>query len=320
MPLRDADVRRLSDAMRLQLGARPDAVAAAIAARQGGAASVAQLAVAGLGARAVSRRVASGRMHPMFRGVVAVGHPGVTRHGWHHAALLAAGEAAALSHVTAGELWGLLDPGPGPIHVTVPGARGRRRERLRVHSGRLDASDVVVRDGLRATTVARTLIDLGELLTVDELVAVLDRAEARRLHHPRGVARAMAAATGRRGVAPLRRALLFARPQDVLTRSELERRALRMVARHRLPRPEVNARVLRYEVDLVWRHHALAVELDGRAWHGDGVALDRDHRRDADLQASGWRVLRFTWRQVVGEPAWVADRIARLLAISGPSG
>jgi very-short-patch-repair endonuclease len=173
---------------------------------------------------------------------------------------------------------------------------------------------VVLRDGLRLTTVARTLLDLAEVLPTTQLVAVLDRCEARRLHHPKAVADVMARATGRRGLRGLRRALLIARPQDVLTRSELERRALRMIARHGLPRPEVNQRLYGHEVDLLWRDRGLVVELDGRAYHGDAIALDRDHRRDADLQARGLRVVRFTWRQVVNHERWVIERLERLLA------
>lgn len=313
MPLRQADVLRIVAAMRQQSGARPDQIAAAIAARQGGAIGTGQLRVTGLSASGVRRRVVAGRLHPMFVGVHALGHAGVGRTGWLHAALLAAGEAAALSHRTSGEHWGLLDVRSGPIHVTVPGARGRSRDGLTIHSAKLGAADTILRDGLRITTVARTLIDLGEQLSVEQLVEVLDRAEARRLHHPAAVAHAMARAQGRRGLRTLRAALLIARPQDVLTRSELERRALRMLARHQLPRPDVNAKLGRYEIDLLWRDQALAVELDSRAHHGDAIALDRDHRRDANLQVAGYRVLRFTWRQVLGEPAWVAHCIEHLL-------
>lgn len=67
----------------------------------------------------------------------------------------------------------------------------------------------------------------------------------------------------------------------------------------------------------MWRPERLAVELDGRAWHGDGIAFERDRRRDTTLMVRGWRVARFTWRQVVHQPGWVAATLRRLLAQGG---
>jgi very-short-patch-repair endonuclease len=110
-------------------------------------------------------------------------------------------------------------------------------------------------------------------------------------------------ARGRRGAKPLRQALLITRPEDVLTRSELERRALRIVGS---PRPEVNVRLHGYEVDLLWRDARLVVELDGSAYHDP----ERDTRKTATLMAHGWAGMRFTWRQVVNDPAWIRSRLA----------
>jgi very-short-patch-repair endonuclease len=67
-------------------------------------------------------------------------------------------------------------------------------------------------------------------------------------------------------------------------------------------------------VDLLWPERQLVVELDGFAFHVSPIAFERDPRRDADLQARGFRVLRFTWRQVTREPALVAARIGSLCA------
>jgi very-short-patch-repair endonuclease len=120
-------------------------------------------------------------------------------------------------------------------------------------------------------------------------------------------------ATGRRGLKPLKAALLITRPQDVLTRSELERRALRLIAASRLPRPEVNQRLHGYEVDLLWRDQRLIAELDGRDYHDK----ERDTRRDNNLLARGWTTARFTWRQVVNDPDWVVENLAIFLTPDG---
>lgn len=38
--------------------------------------------------------------------------------------------------------------------------------------------------------------------------------------------------------------------------------------------------------------HRIAVELDGVYWHGLPEMVDRDRRKDADLAARGWTVVR----------------------------
>jgi len=44
------------------------------------------------------------------------------------------------------------------------------------------------------------------------------------------------------------------------------------------------------------------VEVDGFAYHSSREAFERDRRRDARLQAAGYRVVRFTYRQIVSDP------------------
>ncbi|HEY8582537.1 MAG TPA: type IV toxin-antitoxin system AbiEi family antitoxin domain-containing protein [Capillimicrobium sp.] len=313
MPLRDAQVRRIAGEHR---GA-PERRIAAVAARQDGMVSTEQLALLGVPKNATSRRLVAGKLHPVLRGVHAVGHPQVTRRGRWHAALLASGPEATLSHRSGGELRGVLAPRPGPVDVTVPGAKGRRRRGVRSHSGRLDPRDVELWEGLPVTTLSRTMLDLAEQISLRELVDALDRAEALRQYRPDEMADVLARARGRRGQRPLRRALLITRPQEVLTRSRLERRALKLVRVHRLPRPEVNVKLEGFEVDLLWRDARLAVEVDGRAWHGDGGAFESDRRRDTTLMIHGWRVARFTWRQVLNQPAWVASSLRALIDAGG---
>jgi very-short-patch-repair endonuclease len=94
-------------------------------------------------------------------------------------------------------------------------------------------------------------------------------------------------------------------PAD-LTRSELERVFLAVCRRHRLPQPEVNARIGAYEVDFLWRDRHLIAETDGFAHHGNRDAFERDRARDARLQSLGFRVLRFSHRQVMRRTPVVA--------------
>src|SRR5215212_9578539 len=76
-----------------------------LAGRQHGLVTRRQLLELGLSADAIKHRIAKGRLHPVWRGVYAVGRPELTRYGWLMAAVLACGPGAALSHESAAELW-----------------------------------------------------------------------------------------------------------------------------------------------------------------------------------------------------------------------
>jgi len=98
------------------------------------------------------------------------------------------------------------------------------------------------------------------------------------------------------------------------TRSELERRLLPALKAAGLPEPVTNHRFGRYRPDFYWPHHRLMVETDGWKGHGHRMAFESDRARDADLQAQGFAVLRFTWRQVMEQALLVTVRIAQVLA------
>jgi very-short-patch-repair endonuclease len=281
-----------------------DARVAWIAARQHGVISHAQLLDAGISRDGVKRRVAAGWLHRVHRGVFAVGHPGLAPRGRWAAAALSGGDDAALSHRSAAALWGIWRDGDRPA-ITSNGIRRRGAPGTETHVGRLRPGETIRVDGIRVTKVARTLLDLAEVLTQDQLVQAIDNATNNRQLRPTLMSSTIKEATGRRGLKPLKQALLITRPQDVLTRSELERRALKLISKARLPTPEVNVRLHGYEVDLLWRGQRLVAELDGREFHDP----ERDTRRDNNLRRHGWTVARFTWRQVVNDPDWFIESL-----------
>lgn len=61
----------------------------------------------------------------------------------------------------------------------------------------------------------------------------------------------------------------------------------------------------------------LVVEVDGRRFHDDPDAFERDRERDALLALWGFRVLRFTYRQVTEDLAGVLDVIRTVQAVQG---
>ena len=280
-----------------------DRAVLALAARRHGVVTTAQLAAAGMHRRAVARRVARGWLVPVWRGVYRVG-PIIAEHADEMAAVLAT--SGVLSHQTAAKVWGIRAHS-GAIHVTVTGAEPRPRPGLRIH--RSLSLNAAVQDGLPLTTTARTIHDLATCLPQPELDRAVEQAQILRL----ATRDEIAAEMPRRG-RPALRAALDNEPQ--LTRSEAERRLLALIRQARLPRPQTNVILGGYEVDLFWRAQRLVVEIDGYAFHSTRQAFERDRARDAALQAAGYRVVRFTWRQIVHEPLGVVVQLTRLLATS----
>jgi very-short-patch-repair endonuclease len=227
------------------------------------------------------------------------------------AAVFACGEGAVLSHVGAAAHWGIRQSAAAVIDVTVPTSAGRRRRPgLRVHrSPRLGPADVTVHEGIPTTTIARTLVDLADVLPPQSLKRTIDEAEYQRLLDMTALLAAVESNPGRRGT----RVLGLAIAPLELTRSDLEQRFLKLIERHGFPRPQVNAVIEGYEVDFAWPEHRLIVELDGYASHGRRSAFERDRLRDRRLARAGFRTLRLTDRMVrYGEEAIVADLAAFL--------
>jgi very-short-patch-repair endonuclease len=268
--------------------------------------SVSQLHAAGLGRTAIHTRVRGGRLVRLHRGVYAVGHSQLTPLGWRWAAVLACGGSglAALSHRSAAAVWDLL-PSPARFDVSTL-ANARSTATIRVHRG-LQRQDITTVDRLPLTTVARTLVDLTATLTPHQTERAVHRAEHLRLLDTRSLDEQLARAQGRR-TRPLRAAIerLQVREPDI-TRTLLEERFLELVVDAQLPRPEVNALVGEHEVDFLWRAERLIVETDGASTHLTAVAFEEDRRRDAVHSMLGFRTIRFTWRQVVYEPGFVAQ-------------
>jgi very-short-patch-repair endonuclease len=291
-----------------------DRAVAAVAANQFGVVTRQQLSECGLGAGAIDYRVATKRLQLLWRGVYAFGHRELRPEGRLLGAVLACGPDAVLSHRSAARLWGLLVTARPAIDVMVPARTGRgRRLGIDLHRvRRLDDQDLTQVKGIPTTTVARTLVDLCEVVPDRLVERALDQAYVLRLLAPDALADALTRSNGRR-TAPLRRLLGADRHAAAVTHSELEERFLRLVRRAGLPEPEVNARLHGYEVDFLWRTERRVIEVDGHAFHSTPQALTRDRRKDSDLDLAGFRVTRFTAHQVLYEGDDTLRRTRRIL-------
>jgi hypothetical protein len=265
--------------------------------------------------------------HQVRMGRIDVLHPGVYSPAgawpaWERslmAAVLAAGDGAAVSHRSAARLWDIGHRDDDLVEITVPYPRVPRLRNVVVHRSRdLQADHLVVSKYLPVTKPARTVVDLAAVVSPAEVEDALDRALAKRLITVAGVEWMLGEVSrrGRRGVRVVgrildQRALGTARPDGLL-----EPRMARLLKRAGLPpasfqyeiRDRRGRRLAR--VDFAYPEILLAIEVDGYEIHGSPGAMAKDFVRQNGLVATQWRVLRFTWGQVVREPDMVAAAIA----------
>jgi len=231
------------------------------------------------------------------------------------AAALACGRGAYLSHRSAARLWGLIDERPRLPEVTVAGRQVSHPGIAVRRSAGLASRDRRVVDRIPLTSPTRTLVDLATVCDFATLELAAARANARHMLGRAAVEDQLERCRGRRGVARLR-ATLRIEGGPALTRSSPERLLLRLVRDAGLPPPEVNVVHLGFELDLFWRRQGVVVEVDSRAWHTDPAAFERDRLRDAELQAHGLRVLRFTANHLRRSPNAALSRLRRTLAMA----
>jgi hypothetical protein len=231
----------------------------------------AQLVELGMSTRGISDWVRSGRLQRLYRGIYAVGHDRLMREGRWLAAVLACGPGAVLSHRDAAVLLDLRQSNSAYIDVTVPSRNGRKRQPgIRLHrSGRLPPDEVTVKDGIPVTTVARTLLDLADVLQRQALKRVITEAEYLNLFDLAAINAVVQNNPGRRG-AKLIGAIGGAGHR---TRSKLEDRFLALLERHAVEEPETGTWIEGYETDFLWRDAHLVVERDGLAAHRTTAAM-----------------------------------------------
>ena len=283
-----------------------EAAIARLAARQHGMVARVQLLGLGLSAKAIDYRVRTGRLWRVHHGVYAVGHPPVTPHARAMAAVLAGGRDAVLSHRPGGALWEIGLRWPAMMEVTAP--IKRRRPGILIHeSSTLTRRDITRHYGIPVTSLARTLLDLAEVLDTPSLTRAVNEARLRRKSTLPELRELLARSPGR----ATERLRPFVTDATGPTRSEFEDAFLAFAARHGVPAPEMNQIVAGYEVDVLWREHKLIVELDGREFHEN--AFEEDRERDATLLDAGFPVLRITWQRLTNEEKREATRLQAIL-------
>jgi Protein of unknown function (DUF559)/Transcriptional regulator, AbiEi antitoxin N-terminal domain/AbiEi antitoxin C-terminal domain len=280
-----------------------------------------QLTQLGFSKHAIDHRIRTGRLHPIWRGVFAVGRSELTRDGQLLAAALSCGPQAGLSHSSAAEAWGMCVRRSGPIEISVPAGTTRRRPGIIVHRrlAVVVAQMACVR-GIPVTSPTWTLVDLAPRLDGAGLETAINEANKRGLVDPETLRADLEDFPRVRGVSILRD--LLDRLTFRLTDSELERRFLPIAAEAGLSAPATGQFVNGFKVDFYWRELGLVVETDGLRYHRTASQQARDRRRDQAHAAAGMTPLRFTHAQVHFQPGHVRDTLSavvkRLTARTGP--
>ena len=283
---------------------------ARVAGRQDNVITGEQLRAAGLGRGAIAHRVKARTMQRLHVNVYLLGAAPPTPMARARAAALACGPNAVVSHRSAACLFGLLPEIAGDVDVTIPGRNQARRPGIRRHRvARLPRQDVANVNGLRVTSIARTICDLAATESARDTEQAFQEALYRDIVTDRALAKVLAREPRRRGARVIRSLIRDPR----LTRSDRERRLLNLIDQAQLPKPVTNAPIHGYKADIYWPQHNLVVEFDGWRAHGHRLAFESNRKRDQILLAAGIRTLRVTDRQLEDEPIAVTARIAQAL-------
>jgi hypothetical protein len=173
--------------------------------------------------------------------------------------------------------------------------------------------DLVTVDGIPATSLARTQLDLAAILPKERLQGAIERAEELGVFDLGKLDGALDLYPGHPGAGRLRETLSSHRPDMTFTRSGLERRFLALIRSAGLPPPSMNFNVAGFEVDAYWEAERFAVELDVFETHGTRAAFERDRLRDEELKLAGVETVRVTGSRLDREPRRVIERVALLL-------
>ncbi len=270
-----------------------------------------QLLHCGLSSDVIDHRVKAGKLIPVHAGVYAIGVRRLDPPARAAAAVLACGPGALLSHSWAAALWGLHKDWPGLPEVTIP--RDRRPKGVRFHrSATLTRADERIHLGIRVTSPARTIVDNAPGLTDQQLRRAIRELRLQGYLKPSELAEA---------VERLRSSRLrpFVDNPTGPTRSEFEDAFLAFVAEFNLPRPRVNRKRNGREVDMVFDHHKVIVELDGYEFHRDRDSFNTDRDNDAEALSHGFVTMRVTWDRLHGQGRRAAEarRLQRILQQRG---
>lgn len=281
----------------------------------------------GLSGNAIQRERRSGRLTVVRRGVYtptgAFNALGLEyRHAGTARAVAMSAPGVVISHISAAVLHLLpVRPGGlGKVHATRISTSGGSSDNARViHTGRLAEDEIIEIEGVRTTSLARTLVDLARTEPFEAGVIAADNAFHLRPALVNDVVEILARSRRFRGHPTARSALLFA---DGRSESVGETRLRISIRGMGLPPPELQCGVFddRHQflgrVDLAMLEFGVLLEFDGMVKYGKAFnphqtemdALRAEKAREESLWAAGWQVFRVVWADL-GHPLELETRL-----------
>ena len=210
---------------------------------------------------------------------------------------------AALAFTTAGQIHGLRKMFDDRVHLLVPHGSSPELPGLVVHRCRkINPEDVVpLGNGMRVTSVARTLFDVGGVIGHRRVVSALENAIDRKLVNMEAMSEVTLRLFHRRrpGSREIRSALLARSDWTSALQSDLEVRVLAAIRRAGVPMPVVqyelsfeDGHIVRF--DFAWPHIRVALEVDHSFWHVGSEESRKDKQRDRKVATLNWQTLRIT--------------------------
>lgn len=240
----------------------------------------------------------------------------------------------AASHLTAAELLSLprrlRKENPSMHHIIRPeGEAHLDRPHVIVHRMKLYEDEITTVQGIPVTTPERTWLDMAELLSVDELVALGDncvrvpRADLEGRDTPHcdisDLQRMIDRHKGKRGIRKAKEAIKLIRvgadsPQESLLRLAIVRAGL--------PEPELNVPIIdaegtrQHQPDLSYRRYKIGIEYEGEQ-HGDELQIVRDIARSERYTALGWTEVRISKRHMHDDAKAAVAKVRAALLQAG---
>lgn len=268
-----------------------------------------QLRLAGVSRDVTRTRMAQGTMHRVYIGAYLLGTPVMLPSAMELAAVLACGDGALVRRRSAVALFGLTSEWDGEVEILTVGRNCRRTgiDVARVQT--LAKVDCGFQHGIPIVAPALALLDFAAVATGDELERAISEAYALKLVTEQPLRAVIKRHPLRAGVVALR-AELDRVGGPMWTASKAERLMKDLMRSADLPIPRTRISVAGYPADFLWSEYGLIVEVDGYQYHGHRYAFERDRRRDQAHMTAGYKVIRFTWRQLEQEPYRVVAVIA----------
>ncbi|MFA9429709.1 hypothetical protein [Egicoccus sp. AB-alg2] len=277
-----------------------DLRAGVVARKQYGRATRRQLIkAAGVSRATITRRLEAKVWSEPLPGVIDLGSHQPSWRSQVAELVLAGGQEAWASHLTAGHLHRFLDLGrPEELDLLVLRPRRRSIGDHRVHTTRsLGADEITERHDIRCTTPARTLLDLAATTspgTLERWIVDLARKDASILTDLRDLLDRHRAVPGRRRLLEVVLRLpdgveLVGSPLEVLGILEIQELGAPAFVVQYTVRDPSGARIKR--VDVAWPELRVLLEFDGAAYHDLTDARAEDERIRDRLRALGWRVV-----------------------------